>query len=207
MVTTSPDTLYSPDNVDDYDLIVDLAAMQVSTQAALNNRVRHYEATTFAGLPTTGVVGKASGYTTTDQREWRYTGTKWILVGGRIPYANVRLAANTTVGSTYIGLNTLSGGIANAGNFTVPAGCGGIYDFTVTARTPTEAANVFLQPYVNSTATGKETTSGSQQATFNMGLLDLNAGDVVQFRSKIVTGTITLEAATTWFSLAYRGAN
>lgn len=204
MVTTSPDALYSPDNVDDYDLIVDLAAMQVSTQAALNNRVRHYSATTFSGLPTSGVSAGASAYTSTEGRFWRHNGTKWVLVGGQMPYASVRMAANMSVGTTYIGINTQNQGIAAAGNFTVPAGCGGVYDFSAQVRTPTEAANVFLQPFVNSTASGREATSGSQQYVNTVGMLTLNAGDVVQFRTRIVTGTITLEAGTSWFTLAYR---
>lgn len=207
MVTTSPDSIWTPDGTDDYDFTVDAGATAVTIQNALLTRVRHYEATTFSGLPTTGVVGKASGYTSTDQREWRYTGTKWILVGGKMPYANVRLNADTTISTTYVGLNTQSSGIAVAGNFTVPAGCGGAYDFTMNLSVAAEAANVYCQPYINGNATGREVLSGGQRHLSNSGMFELNAGDVVQFRARVFAGTHSLTAANTWFSLGYRSAN
>lgn len=207
MVTTSPDALFSPDAPSQYNLTVDLAAMQVSTQNALNNRVRHYTATAVGNLPTTGLSGNPSGFTTNDQREWRWTGTKWILVGGAIPFASVRLAADTTINTTYAGLNTQSGGIAVSGNFSVPAGCGGIYALDAFISVTAEAANVYLQPFVNSTATNKEVLSGGQRAFSLSTKHSLAAGDVVQWRARVFSGTGSLTAANTWFSMAYLGAN
>lgn len=206
MVTTSPDALYSPDNVDDYDLIVDLAAMQTSTQAALNNRPRGYSAATVTALPTTGLTGNPSGWTTSDQRAWRWTGTKWVLVGGRYPSAQVGLAANTNVSTSYVGLNTGNSGIAAAGNFTVPAGCGGIYDYSFNALVA-EAGAWYIRPFVNSTAAGNEAAASNQRGFSGQGIISLNAGDVLQFRARVFQGTYTIDASQTYFSLVYRCAN
>lgn len=207
MATTSPDNLYSPDNADDWDLIVDLGAMQTSTQAALANRVRHYTATTFSGLPTSGVTSGSSGYTSTDQRYFRYTGSKWVLIGGNTPRANVKLAADTNVGTTYIGLNTTSAGIAVSGNFTIPAGCGGGYAYSIYATVANDAANVFLCPFVNGVSSNKQSLSGVQRSFANTGLLELNAGDVVQFRARTFAGTHVLDNSYTWMSLSFVGSN
>lgn len=45
MATTSPDNIWTPDNSDEYDLTVDLAAMATSVQTALEKRANSYKGT------------------------------------------------------------------------------------------------------------------------------------------------------------------
>lgn len=76
MVTTSPDGLFSPDAPSQYNLTVDLAAMQVSVQTALANRAkavfgRARRTTTAAvatgdsGIPVTTLADSLGGVTLT----------------------------------------------------------------------------------------------------------------------------------------------
>lgn len=207
MVTTSPDGLFSPDGPSQYNLTVDLAAMQVSNQAALTNRVRHYTATTVAGLPTTGLAGSnPSGWTTNDQREWRWTGTKWALVGGRFPTAQTKLSSAFSLTTGGNDIPTTNNGFAAGGQFTIPAGCGGIYDFSFSALLSAETA-AYIQPTINGTNTGWESANSSQRGFSGSGILSVNAGDVVRFRGRTFSGTVQLDVNQTYFHMAYRCQN
>lgn len=207
MVTTSPDGLFSPDGPSQYNLTVDLAAMQVSNQAALTNRVRHYTATTVAGLPTTGLAGSnPSGWTTNDQREWRWTGTKWALVGGRFPTAQTKLANAFTLTTGGNDITTTNNGFANAGTFTIPAGCGGIYAYSFAALLAAETA-AYIQPTVNGTNSGFESGNAAQRGFSGGGILSLNAGDIVRFRGRTFSGTVALDVNQTYFHMWYVSQN
>lgn len=181
------------------------ANLATGVQTALNLRARIYTASTQTSLPTSGLTaGVSRGWATDTRRLFLWDGTKWILIGGNIPYANVRVASDTGIGTSYVGLNTQNGGIAVSGNFTVPPGCGGIYDFSMNLRTG-NTTNTMIQPYVNNNASGKEVISGGQDTINNVGQLALNAGDVVQFRARVFAGSATISAANSWLSLAFRG--
>lgn len=181
------------------------ANLATGVQSALNLRSRVYTASTQTALPTTGLTaGVSRGWATDTRRLFLWDGTKWILIGGAVPYANVRVASDMTMNTTYNVIGTQNGGIAASSTFTIPPGCGGVYDFAMTIRTG-NGTNTMIQPYVNGVASGKEAISGGQDTLTNVGQLALNAGDTVQFRAKVFAGTGTMSAGNSWMSLAFRG--
>lgn len=81
MAITSPDNLFSPDAPSPYNLTVDLAAMQTSVQAALNNRPATYRILTNAqrlALPGGSLFEGLLVWTSDTRVEWRYTNGVWV---------------------------------------------------------------------------------------------------------------------------------
>lgn len=83
MAITSPDNLFSPDAPSPYNLTVDLAAMQTSVQAALNNRPATYRVLTDAQrLALTGgsLFEGLRVWTSDTKLDWIYTGGVWYPI-------------------------------------------------------------------------------------------------------------------------------
>lgn len=206
--TTTPDNIPYPTTGDNLTpLGTWLTNIATGVQNALNLRARVHTAASFASLPTTGLTaGVSRGWATDTRRLFLWDGSKWVLIGGAIPYASVRVASDLSVGTAYSSLSAQSGGIASGISFTVPAGCGGIYDWGAMLRGG-NTSNFYVQPFVNGSASGQELVSGGQDTLTGYGQLALNAGDVVNFRAKVFTGSTTISASTSRLSLAFRGGN
>lgn len=81
MATTS-DGIWTPDSVDTFALVNDLAAMAASIQAALNKRANHYTGTTTERTAFTSSAPEGTFWTDTNGSKitWTLQGSSWVQV-------------------------------------------------------------------------------------------------------------------------------
>lgn len=145
MATTSPDNLWSPDSAEGYDLTVDLAAMQDSTQAALvairtENPPTYIIGTNAERLGLTSpVLREGLRFWTTDTRiEWVYSASAWrdTRAGTLLKYAQVQ--PNSLLTTSF---DTVSG-LSLAG---CPTGVPVIVDIDVSAVNGASGSSRFIE--------------------------------------------------------------
>lgn len=194
MVTTSPDSLFSPDDANQYNLTVDMAAMQTSVQSALNNRTRRYTATTVAALPTSGVPTGATGWTTTDQVDCTYTGSKWVVTGGLLPAVNLALPTCNAVNGSIVPV-TWGGALISpspssmwsSGSADVRAPLTGLYQMDLMLRWA-DTANVEVSIRRNNVEIPSAQKQYSLRNTNVTGLVQMTANDTFRIGVQSYSG-------------------
>lgn len=194
MATTIPDSLWSPDDTEGYDLVVDLAAMQTSVQAALNNKPRRYTATTVAALPTSGVATGSVGWTTSDNVECTYTGSRWIVTGGLLPSVTLALPTVNAVNNSSTSVAWGGALIApspssmwSSGNADIRAPFTGLYQVDLMMRWA-DTANVVVSWRRNNVDIPSGQNQYSLRNTNISGMVQMNANDTFRVNAQSYSG-------------------
>lgn len=152
----------------------------------------------YGALPPLGNTPGDQRVTTDTRILWTWDGTRWIPTSGKLPWCHAFTSGTVAVGTSYAAVSFNSGSSSGAhggSNFTVPAGCTGLYQVTFGARVSPNTANLIGVFYVNNAeVAGTTFTSGGQDWVSSTSLLNLVAGAVLQVRVRVFAGSATLES-------------
>ena len=193
MPATTNYNLWSAETGTDYDIPATTAAMQNSVEAALLEVHNYFIGTRAQRLALTAPKRKKGVrfFETDYDVEWRYDGTEWDTVNVITSAKVVRdTSVSVPTGGTYVkaifGDATLTGGFTlGVNSLIVPYD--GWYSFATTDRwAPRSTGNRTLRAYVNDEDVDMGVlvgnTGGSSTTTLLSGLLELGAGDELDFR-------------------------